>query len=99
MDENTIKSVAPRTVRIDLPEPYAGRYVVARLDFPARVLIELQSGDFARTLGAFDGVVVEHNLPDTAGARAASLLDADPFKMVEKAIELWGLELGKTTPA
>jgi hypothetical protein len=97
MDDGTVKQVAPRTVKVALPEPYAGRYIVARLDFPARVLIELQSGDFARTLTAFDGVVVEHNLPDSTGARAASLLDADPFKMVEKAIELWGEELGKTT--
>jgi hypothetical protein len=99
MTENTTKPLAPRTVRIDLPEPYVGRYVVARLDFPARVLIELQSGEFERTLNAFDGVVIEHNLPDTTGARAASLLDADPFKMVERAIELWGEALGKTTPA
>lgn len=99
MSENTPKPVAQRTARIDLPEPFAGRYVVARLDFPARVLIELQSGDFERTINAFSGIVVDHNLPDTDGNRAASLLDADPFKMVEKAIELWGAELGKTTPA
>jgi len=88
-------SVPQRTARIELPEPYAGRYVVARLDFPARVLIELQSGDFERTLVAFDGIIVEHNLTDANNALVGSLLDADPFKMVEKAIELWGVELGK----
>ncbi len=99
MSENTPKPVAQRTARIDLPEPFAGRYVVARLDFPARVLIELQSGEFERTINAFNAIVVEHNLPDSNGEKAESLLDADPFKMVERAIELWGAELGKTTPA
>lgn len=94
---NPIKP-APRTIRVDLPAPFVGYYVVAKADFPARVLSDLQSGDFDRALEAFDRIVVEHNLTDEDGAKPASLLDADPFDAVRLALEAWGAELGKLPP-
>lgn len=89
---------APRTVRLDLPEPYLGFYLIARVDFPARVLTDLQSGDFERAVDAFSRIVVEHNLPGEDGAKVAHLADADPFDMVRIAMEKWGEELGKLPP-
>lgn len=89
---------APRTIRVDLPAPFIGYYVIAKADFPARVLSDLQSGDFDRALGAFDRIVVEHNLTDENGVKTVSLLDADPFAAVQLALEGWGSELGKLPP-
>lgn len=89
---------APRTIRIDLQEPYAGFYVIARADFPARVLSDLQSGDFDRAIDAFSRIVIEHNFTDENGERVEHLADADPFSMVSTAMEKWGTELGKLPP-
>lgn len=84
-----------RTIRIELPEPYTGYWVSAKADFPARVLVELQSGEFERTLEAFTALVIDHNLPGSDGKKAVHMLDVDPFDMVQKAIAGWGDELGK----
>jgi hypothetical protein len=89
---------APRTIRIDLPEPYTGFYAIAKADFPARVLTDLQSGDFATAVDAFSRVVIEHNLPAEDGTTAPHLADVDPFDMVRIAMEKWGDELGKLPP-
>lgn len=89
---------APRTIRIDLDEPYKGFFVVAKVDFPARVLSDLQSGDFEKAIDAFSRVVIEHNLPGEDGAVAGHLADVDPFDLVKTAMERWGEELGKLPP-
>lgn len=87
-----------RTIRVDLAAPFEGFYAVVKVDFPARVLIELQSGDFARTMEAFSSLVIDHNLTDTNGAVVKSFLDVDPVEMANKVIESWGNELGKLPP-
>lgn len=70
----------PRTARAELTEgPYAGWWAVVRADFPLRVLEDLQSGDIGRMARALDAIVVEHNMPDTAGNVAASVADVDPY--------------------
>lgn len=89
---------APRTIRIELPEPYAGFYAVAKADFPARVLTDLQSGDFATAVDAFSRVVIEHNFLGEDGQPVKHLADVDPFDMVKIAMEKWGDELGKLPP-
>lgn len=89
---------APRTIRVELPEPYVGFYAVAKADFPARVLSDLQSGDFGSAIDAFNRVVIEHNFPGEDGATASHLADVDPFDMVKVAMEKWGEELGKLPP-
>lgn len=89
---------APRTIRIDLPAPFEGYYVVAKVDFPARVLTDLQSGDFERAIGAFQRITLDHNLPDDTGNKAADFMDVDPFDMVRLALEAWGEGLGKLPP-
>lgn len=89
---------APRTIRIDLQEPYAGFYVIARADFPARVLSDLQSGNFDKAIDAFSRIIVEHNFTDEESKPVDHLADADPFSMVTFAMEKWGEELGKLPP-
>ena len=50
-----------------------------RVDFKARLLVDLQSGDFGRILAALEKIVVRHNIPDfdDPGKRAETLGDAD----------------------
>ena len=87
-----------RTIRVDLQAPYEGFYAVVKVDFPARVLLELQSGDFERTMEAFSKLVLDHNLTDERGNKATSFLDVDPVELANKVIESWGNELGKLPP-
>lgn len=79
--------VEHRTVELELPSPYEGWRFTARLDFPARVLMDLQSGDFETVIKAMDTVlVVDHNFPDVNGDIAASMLDVDPLDAVMTAV-------------
>ena len=89
---------AARTIRVDLPAPYEGFYAVVKVDFPARILLELQSGDFERTMEAFSKLVIDHNLTDESGVKVTSFLDVDPVELSNKVIEHWGNELGKLPP-
>lgn len=93
---NAIAKRPARTIRIECTGHNEGTYFVARLDFPARLLVELQSGDFERQLEAFQKIVTEHNATDEAGAKAVDFLDVDPFSAVQEALEVWGAELGKS---
>ncbi len=89
---------APRTIRFDLKAPYEGFYVEARADFPARTLADLSSGDFSKAMTAFDKLVVSHNLTDTENQPVKSVMDADPYELVTKAMEGWVEALGKLPP-
>jgi hypothetical protein len=93
-----IKKPEGRVIRYELKEPYVGFYVVARADFPARTLVELQSGDLDRSLSAFTRLVTDHNLTDDQDNKVESMLDADPMDMVVKAMEGWVEALGKLPP-
>tara|TARA_R110000868_G_scaffold22336_5_gene91514 strand:- start:939 stop:1232 length:294 start_codon:yes stop_codon:yes gene_type:complete len=95
---NAIKKPEGRVIRYELKEPYAGFYVVAKADFPARTLVELQSGDLDRSITAFTKLVTEHNLTDADNNKVESLLDADPMDLVVKAMEGWVEALGKLPP-
>lgn len=85
-----------RNVRIECTGANSGTYFVARLDFPARLLIELQSGEFNRQLQAFQKIVTDHNAVDETGAKAQDFLDIDRFSAVQEALEVWGAALGKS---
>ena len=89
---------APRTIRFDLKAPYEGFYVEARADFPARTLADLSSGDFAKAMTAFDKLVVSHNLTDNDNQVVKSVMDADPYELVTKALVGWVEALGKLPP-
>lgn len=87
-----------RTIRFDLKAPYAGFYVEAKADFPARTLADLSSGDFSKAMVAFDRLVISHNLTDANDNKVESLMDADPYELVTKAMEGWIEALGKLPP-
>lgn len=69
----------PRTIDVELAGEYAGWRATARADFPARVLVDLQSGNIERVMAALDGILVDHNMPDADGNVAASCADVDPY--------------------
>jgi len=55
---------------------------------PARVFIELQSGNVERAMNAFANLVVKHNFLDDAGDPAPNVLDA-PMDAITAAITKW----------
>lgn len=71
---------APRSIEVELESgEYAGWWCRVRVDFPAKVLRELQSNDVERILEAFGTIILEHNMPGADGELAATLGDVDPY--------------------
>lgn len=68
-----------RTVTWHGRGPWDGWEVTARADFPARLLVDLQSSEVAKIVAVLETIVLEHNLPDSTGARAATMGDVDPW--------------------
>lgn len=78
-----------RTVEITLAAPFEGWTATMRAEgVPARVFIELQSGNVERALNAFERLVVKHNFLNEDGESAASVLDA-PMDAITSAITKW----------
>ena len=71
----------PRTIEVELngESEFPGWWCTARVDFPARLVADLNSGDLDRMLGALSVVIVDWNFPDEKGGRAATLKDVDPY--------------------
>ena len=68
----------PRTTIVRVVEgDYAGWECEARVDFPARWVADLQSGDFGRVLDVMGKIVVWHNFPDEDGKLAKNIADVD----------------------
>lgn len=69
-----------RTVHVAIDDgAFAGWEATARADFPARLLVDLESGSAAKVLGVLEAIVIEHNFPDETGELAATLGDVEPF--------------------
>lgn len=78
-----------RTVEVNLSAPFDGWKATMRAEgVPARVFIELQSGNVERSMKAVERLVVSHNFLDEAGEPAASVLDA-PMDALTDAIGKW----------
>jgi hypothetical protein len=78
-----------RTVEVALPAPFEGWVATMRAEgVPARVFIELQSGNVERSMKAVERLIVSHNFLDEAGESAASVLDA-PMDALTEAISRW----------
>jgi hypothetical protein len=74
------KRPEPRTVEIELTEgAFAGWWARILVDFPMRVMLEIESGKAERVMAALDGIIVDHNFPGADGERAASIADVDPY--------------------
>jgi hypothetical protein len=70
---------ARRTVTVALHGEYEGWECVARADFKAKRIIDLNSGDYDRVISALDGIILTHNFPDAeeADTIAASMADVE----------------------
>lgn len=71
--------IIPRTVTVHGDGDFADWEITIRADFPARLLLDLQSTDISRILAAVQRITVGHNLPDSEGNVATDLLDVDPY--------------------
>ena len=89
-----------RTIDVELPDTgaFAGWWLQARTDFPASWLVELESGSVTAILAVLQRIVVDHNLPNSAGELAAKLEDVDPYDgLLQLGTELMQ-RLGKLPP-
>lgn len=78
-----------RIVEVNLSAPFDGWKATMRAEgIPARIFIELQSGNVERSMKAVDRLVVNHNFLDETGEPAATVLDA-PMDALTDAIGKW----------
>lgn len=89
---STASRPAPRTIEVRLIEgPYVGWQATVRVDFPAKVLEDMESGNASRVIAAAERIIVVHNFPDAEGFEAERLIDVDPFTgivaVLSKALE------------
>jgi hypothetical protein len=78
-----------RTVEVTLAAPFEGWTATMKAEgVPARVFIELQSGNVERAMNAFANLVVKHNFLTDDGAPAEDVLDA-PMDALSDAITKW----------
>ena len=71
---------AARTVTVAITEgDFTGWEATARADFPARLLVDLQSGQIDRIMHVLDAIVTDHNFPDSEDNLATTMGDVDPY--------------------
>ncbi|HEV8282351.1 MAG TPA: hypothetical protein VGQ02_10850 [Candidatus Limnocylindrales bacterium] len=69
-----------RTVEVGIAEgDFEGWRATLKVDFPAKLLEEFESGSAQRVINALQRLVVDHNFPDAEGEVAATLMDVDPY--------------------
>lgn len=69
-----------RTVEVGIPEgDFAGWQATMRVDFPAKLLEDLESKNAMRFLGAMAELVLDHNFPNSRDEVAAGMIDVDPY--------------------
>ena len=94
----TQAKVSSRTVDISLSSPFDGWTATMKADgIPARVFIELQSGDVERSLEAVARLIVKHNFLDDEGVAAKSVLDA-PMDALTETIQKWSEAVATLPP-
>lgn len=78
--KSTASRPTPRTVEVAVESgDFQGWRATVRVDFPASVLGDMQSGNVEKIMRAAELVIVEHNMPDSEGYIATRLADVDPF--------------------
>jgi len=78
-----------RTVEVTLAAPFEGWTATMKAEgVPARVFIELQSGNAERALKALERLIVKHNFLTEDGEPATEVLDA-PMDALSDAITKW----------
>lgn len=78
-----------RTVEVSLGAPFDGWKATMKAEgVPARVFIDLQSGNVERAMHAVERLIVEHNFLTETGDEAESVLDA-PMDALTEVIGKW----------
>ena len=78
-----------RTVEVSLGAPFDGWKATMKAEgVPARVFIDLQSGNVERAMHAVERLIVEHNFLTETGEEADSVLDA-PMDALTEVIGKW----------
>ena len=87
-----------RTVDVVLSAPFEGWTATMKAEgVPARVFIELQSGNVERAMNALKRLVVSHNFLNEDGAPAEDVLDA-PMDAITDAITKWSEAVAALPP-
>lgn len=87
-----------RTVEITLSAPFDGWTATMKAEgVPARVMIDLQSGNVERALTAIDRLIIKHNFLSSEGELAPSVLDA-PMDALTQAVERWSEAVAALPP-
>jgi hypothetical protein len=76
------------TVTIALGGKYAGWTAELRKQVSARILLDLESGEANRALGAFSKLIVSHNFKGLDDKPVEDVLDA-PVDALTKTLEEW----------
>jgi hypothetical protein len=77
------------TTKISLEGEFAGWTAELRKQVTARILLDLESGDSARSLNAFSKLIVTHNFKGLDGKPVDDVLDA-PVDALTQTLEAWG---------
>lgn len=87
-----------RTVDVTLGAPFEGWTATMRAEgVPARVMIDLQSGNVERAMGAVERLISKHNFLDEAGNPCASVLDA-PIDALTECVTKWSEAVAALPP-
>jgi len=87
-----------RTVEVALAAPFDGWTATMKADgVPARVFIELQSGNVERAMHAVERLIVSHNFLNEDGEKAESVLDA-PMDALTQTIGKWSEAIAALPP-
>ncbi len=73
---------------VELDGQFAGWRCTLRPQVSARILLDLESGNAARAMGAFAKLVLEHNFKGLDGEPIEDILDA-PIDALTATVEKW----------
>jgi hypothetical protein len=87
-----------RTVEVKLAAPFEGWTATMKADgVPARIFIELQSGNVERAMKAVERLIVSHNFLTEDGDHAESVLDA-PMDALTETVSKWSEAVSALPP-
>ena len=87
-----------RTIEITLSEPFDGWKATMKAEgVPARVFIDLQSGNVERAMNAVERLIISHNFLTETGEETDSVLDA-PIDALTQTIGKWSEAVAALPP-
>jgi len=87
-----------RTVEVRLAAPFDGWEATMKAEgVPARILIDLQSGEAERAMRAVERLIVKHNFLTDDGEPAKTIIDA-PMDALTQTVEKWSEAVAALPP-